>query len=145
MKKLILMLGIVTPLLFAAQPEKVENPEQKALQSTMLTLSKGLMHIQQGILTNSKEDILTGVRMLKRTEEGFLTSHGEAMQKYMPENPKYAISMAKQSEINIERYTREMRSDILSNKDYDRVVRGYTNIMKECVKCHQKLRRWEWR
>jgi hypothetical protein len=145
MKKLILMLGIVTPLLFAAQPEEAKTPEQQELQGTMQTLSKGLMHIQQGILTNDKEELLTGVRMLKRTEEGFLTRHGEALQKYMPESPKYAISMAKTSERNIERYTREIRSDILSKKDYNRVTRGYTNMMIESVKCHQKLRKWEWR
>ena len=144
MKKLILTLCMITPLLFAGETETIKAPD-KALQNTMVTLSEGLMRIQQGILYNKKEEVLAGVRMLKQTKEGFLTRHGEALQKYMPENPKFAMSMAKLSETNIESYTREIRSDILSKKDYERVTTGYTKIINECFKCHQQLRRWEWR
>ncbi len=144
MKKFLFSLGLAGSMLVAGQPTTPMTPEQKALQKTMKTLAKGLTRIQYGILYNDKTELLAGVRMIKRTEEGFLTRHGEALKKYMPENPKFAVSLAKLSEKNIEKYTRMMRSDIFSRQDYSRITAGYTHIMQECVGCHQKLRRWKW-
>ncbi len=144
MKKVIFSLGLVISLSVAGQPHTPMTPEQKALQKTMKTLAKGLTRIQYGILYNDRVELLAGVRMIKRTEDGFLTRHGEALKKYMPENPKFAVSLAKLSEKNIERYIRMMRSDIFSKKDYSRITAGYNHIMQECVGCHQKLRKWKW-
>ncbi len=144
MKKVVFSLGLGIAMLVAGQPQTPMTPEQQALQKTMKTLSKGLSRIQHGILYNDRDELLAGVRMLKRTEEGFLTRHGEALKKYMPENPKFAVSLAKLSEKNIERYIRMMREDIFSRHDYSRITAGYTHIMQECVGCHQKLRRWKW-
>ncbi|BBG65590.1 hypothetical protein NNO_0887 [Hydrogenimonas sp.] len=144
MKKMVFSLGLVISLSVAGQPNTPMTPEQKALQKTMKTFAKGLSRIQHGILYNDRVELLAGVRMIKRTEEGFLTRHGEVLKKYMPENPKFAVSLAKLSEKNIERYIRMMRSDIFSKQDFSRITAGYTHIMQECVGCHQKLRKWKW-
>ncbi len=144
MKKVIFSLGLVISMLVAGQPHTPMTPEQKALQKTMKTLAKGLTRIQYGILYNDRDELLAGVRMIKRTQDGFLTRHGEALKKYMPENPKFAVSMAKLSEKNIEKYIRMMRSDIFTRQDYSRITAGYNHIMQECVGCHQKLRKWKW-
>ncbi len=144
MKKVFFSLGLVISLSVAGQPHTPMTPEQKALQKTMKTLAKGLTRIQYGILYNDQDELLAGVRMIKRTQDGFLTRHGEALKEYMPENPKFAVSLAKLSEKNIERYIRMMRSDIFSKKDYSRITAGYTHIMQECVGCHRKLRKRKW-
>ncbi|SFP36157.1 hypothetical protein [Hydrogenimonas thermophila] len=144
MKKILLALGLGIIMLVAGQAEKPLTPEQKALKNTMQTLSKGLMRIQKAILYNNKQELLAGIRMLKTVETGFLTRHGEALKKYMPKNPNFAISFAKLSEKNIERYVRMMRSDIYSKRDYSRITAGYTHIMQECIGCHQKIRQWKW-
>ncbi|BDY12125.1 hypothetical protein [Hydrogenimonas cancrithermarum] len=144
MKKIVLALGLGLAVLVAGQAQKPLAPEQKALKNTMQTMSKGLMRIQKAILYNDKQELLAGVRMLKTVQPGFLTEHGEALKKYMPENPKFAVSLAKKSEQNIERYVRMMRSDIFSKHDYSKISAGYTHIMQECVGCHQKLRQWKW-
>jgi len=144
MKKAVFSLGLGIAMLVAGRPQVPMTPEQQELQKTMKTLAKGLTRIQYGILYNDREELLAGVRMIKRTEDGFLTRHGEALKRYMPENPKFALSLARLSEKNIERYIRMMRSDIFSKKDYSRITAGYSHIMQECVGCHRKLRRWKW-
>jgi cytochrome c556 len=144
MKKILLTLGIGIVMLVAGQSEKPMTPEQKALKNTMQTMSEGLMRIQKAILYNNKEELLAGVRMLKTVQPGFLTQHGKALENYMPNNPKFAVSLAKKSEQNIERYVRMMRSDIFSKHDYSKISAAYTHIMQECVGCHQKLRQWKW-
>ncbi len=144
MKKVFLTLGLGIAMLVAGQNYKPMTPEQKALQKTMKTLAKGLTRIQYGILYNDRTELLAGVRMIKRTEDGFLTRHGEELKKFMPENPKFAASLAKLSEKNIEKYIRMMRSDIFNRQDFSRISAGYSHIMQECVGCHQKLRKWKW-
>ncbi len=144
MKKLLMTLGLAIVMLGAGQTNTPMTPEQKALKETMTSMADGLMKIQKGILYNDREVLLAGVRALKRVQDGYLTKHGEALKKYMPENPKFAMSLAKLSEKNIERYVRMMREDIFSKHDYSNIAAGYTHIVQECVSCHQKLRKWRW-
>ena len=144
MKKLLMTLGLAIVMLGAGQTNPPMTPEQKALKDTMTSMADGLMKIQKGILYNDREVLLAGVRALKRVQDGYLTKHGEALKKYMPENPKFAMSLAKLSEKNIERYVRMMREDIFSKHDYSNIAAGYTHIVQECVGCHQKLRKWKW-
>ncbi len=144
MKRIVMALGLGIVMLGAGQTNVPMTPERKALQKTMHSMADGLMRIQKAILYNDREQLLAGVRALKRVQPGFLTKHGEALKKYMPDNPKFAMSLAKLSEMNIERYTRMMREDIFSKHDYSKIAAGYTHIMMECVGCHQKLRKWRW-
>ncbi|WP_456451999.1 hypothetical protein [Hydrogenimonas sp.] len=144
MKKTLLAIGLGIVMLGAGQTNPPMTPEQKALKTTMKSMADGLMRIQKAILYNDREQLLAGVRALKRVEPGFLTRHGEALKKFMPENPKFAMSLAKLSEMNIERYVRMMREDIFSKHDYSRITAGYVHVMQECTGCHQKLRRWSW-
>ena len=144
MKKLLMTLGLGIVMLGAGQTETPMTQEQKELKETMKTLAGGLMRIQEAILYNDREELLAGVRMLKRIEDGYLTKHGEALRKYMPDNPEFAMALAKKSEINIERYVRMMKEDIFSKHDYSNIAAGYSHIVQECVGCHQKLRKWRW-
>ena len=144
MKRTLLALGLAVVMSGAGQTNPPMTPEQKALKTTMTSMADGLIRIQKAILYNNKEELLAGVRALKRVQPGFLTRHGEALKRYMPENPKFALSLAKLSEKNIERYVRMMREDIFSRHDYSRITAGYMHIMQECTGCHQKLRRWRW-
>ncbi|WP_201352996.1 hypothetical protein [Hydrogenimonas urashimensis] len=144
MKKLIVTLGLGIVMLGAGQTNSPMTPEQKALKNTMTSMADGLMKIQKGILYNERETLLAGVRALKRVREGYLTKHGEALKKFEPDNPKFALSLAMKSEQNIERYVRMMREDIFTKHDYSKIAAGYTHIMQECVGCHQKLRKWTW-
>lgn len=144
MKKLFLTLGLGIVMLGAGQTNPPMTPEQKALKDTMKSMADGLMRIQEGILYNDRETLLAGVRSLKLVQEGYLTKHGEALKKYMPDNPTFAMSLAKKSEMDIERYVRMMREDIFSRHDYSNIAAGYTHIVQECVGCHQKLRKWRW-
>ena len=144
MKKILLTLGLGIVMLGAGQTNSPMTSEQKALKDTMTSMADGLMRIQKAILYNDREQLLAGVRALKRVRPGFLTKHGEALKRFMPENPKFAVSLAKLSEKNIERYVRMMREDIFSKHDYSRITAGYIHIMQECTGCHRKLRKWRW-
>ncbi|WP_353662390.1 hypothetical protein [Hydrogenimonas sp. SS33] len=144
MKKILLTLGLGIVMLGAGQTKTPMTPEQQALKNTMKSMANGLMRIQKAILYNDRVLLLAGVRDLKRVRPGFLTKHGEALKRFMPDNPEFAMSMAKQSEMKIQKYVDMMREDIFSKHDYSRIAAGYTHIMQQCTWCHRQVRRWAW-
>jgi cytochrome c556 len=144
MRKALMALALGALVSMAGQPQQTVSPEEKALKEAMRSMADGMTRIQKAILYNDKEQLLAGVRTLKRIQPGFLTKHGEALKKFMPDNSKFAMSLAKKSEIHIQRYVDMMREDIFSRQDYSNIAAGYTHILSECVGCHQKLRKWRW-
>ncbi len=144
MRKVAMILALGALVLMAGQPQKSMSEDEKALKSAMSSMADGMTRIQKAILYNDKEQLLAGVRALKRIQPGFLTKHGESLKRFMPDNPKFAVSLAKKSEVNIQRYVDMMREDIFSRHDYNKITAGYTHILSECVGCHQKLRKWRW-
>jgi len=127
MKKImagLLTLGALTLSLQAYdQAERIQD---------MQTMEISMTEIQRGILYNNKEMVLKGVDSLKKA-----SSKVEIAQTDMD----YSAAFAKKQAANIIRYADKLKASIEANQKHAATT-NYTKVLRECVSCHNKIRKW---
>lgn len=133
---------IMLILMFSLSLFAEENDSQD-LKKVMTSFASAMELVQHGILYNNIDEMHKGAQMLKISDEELLQSHGKALMKHMPDNPEFAKTYAKLTGEKIRNYADKMGEQISSNKkSYSQISATYSDILRECVGCHQKIRRW---
>ena len=136
MKKLFLLAGLTTAILFA-KPYKQEDRIKD-----MQDMAKYMLKVQNGFFYNNFDMIkLGGVKVadiierveppLSEKEEKDVMTH--FMNNKVKMTNKIKNSIKRKVERMIERFSRGDKTQALQN---------YMGITKECMKCHTKLRKW---
>jgi len=130
---------LCSSLLLAAEDADTKRTE---LKETMRHFASALELIQHGILYNNPDDMHKGAQLLDRNERGFIERHGEAIEMDLPDNPKFARSYAILSAGKIRDQIDRLIGSLGGPHDYRVIATSYTQILNECVGCHQKIRQW---
>jgi len=121
----LLTLGALTLSLQAYdQAERIQD---------MQTMEISMAEIQRGILYNNKTMVLKGVDSLKKTSLKVEVSKKDEMD--------YSAAFAKKQTENIIRYADKLKASIEANQKHA-ATSNYTKVLKECVSCHNKIRKW---
>ena len=127
MKKIIA--GLVT---LGAVTLSIQAYDQVERIQDMQTMEVSMAEIQKGILYNNKKMVLQGVENLKKA-----SSKVEIAQTDMD----YSATFAKKQAANIIRYADKLKANIEVNQKHAATT-NYTKVLKECVSCHNKIRKW---
>jgi hypothetical protein len=100
----------------------------------MQVMEAAMAQIQKGILSNDDKMVIEGVDNLKKS-----TANVEVAPKWKMD---YSPSYAKQQTANILTYADKIKSSIEEDRKHS-ASSSYTKILKECISCHNKLRRWK--
>ena len=100
----------------------------------MQTMETAMAQIQKGLLSNDQKMVLEGVDNLKKST----ASVEVAPKAHMDYGPAYA---KKQSE-NILIYADKIKSNIEEGRKHS-AAKNYTEVLGECISCHNKLRKWK--
>ncbi len=128
MKKILAVLLTLSALTFSLQAY-----DQAERIQDMQTMEISMAEIQRGILYNNKAMALKGVKSLKKTSSKIEVSKKDEMD--------YSASFAKKQTENIIRYADKLKVNIEANQKHAATT-NYTKVLKECVSCHNKIRKW---
>ena len=112
----------------------------KKLKDTMHNFSLSLELIQGGIFYNKMDEMNKGVNLLQKNQKDFMKIHGDELKKHFPEDKEFAYEYAKLITQRIGRLTNKM-VDSLNGKDVCNISTVYGDIAKECICCHQRVRK----
>ena len=137
MKKILfLLIGVFVASSFGAiDQQKIERKQD------MQMLASGLRLVQDGLIYNNKELMLTGVEMIEKGEKALLSAHGDALKKYLPGDTAYAYKYAEKAAQRIADYSKELSDAVKDKKDYTKISRTYSYIINECAGCHLRIRK----
>ncbi len=99
----------------------------------MQTMEASMAQIQKGILYNNNKMVLQGVENLKQA-----SSKVEVTEKT---DMDYSSKFAKQKASNIIKFADKIKISIEENHRHA-ASSHYTEVLKECVSCHNKIRKW---
>ncbi len=99
----------------------------------MRVMEIAMQKIQKGILYNNKDMVLQGVDKLKKASRNVEVDKKEDMD--------YSASFAKKQAENIIRYADKLKVSIEAKQKHAATT-NYTKVIKECVSCHNKIRKW---
>lgn len=117
----------------AALTLHVQAYDQTQRIEDMQTMEKSMTEIQKGILYNDQERVVRGVESLQKT-----SGKVEIVQK---DEMDYTAQFAKKQAENINRYADKLKRSIEANEKHAAAA-NYTKVLKECVSCHNKIRKW---
>ncbi len=127
MRKIMISLLIVSSMTLNVQAyDQVERIQD------MQIMEVSMAKIQKGILYNNKKMVLRGVENLKRASNKI-----EIAQTDMD----YSATFAKKQAKNISRYADKLKESIEANQKHAATT-NYTKVLRECVSCHNKIRKW---
>ena len=99
----------------------------------MQTMAEAMSAIQKGILYNNSELVVEGVSKLKTAASSVEIAPKSTME--------FSASFAKRKADNIKKYAEKVEENIKSGHKHG-AARHYTNVLGECISCHNKLRKW---
>jgi cytochrome c553 len=99
----------------------------------MQTMAAAMTEIQTGLLSNDTKMVLIGVEELKSASANVEIEPKSTMD--------YSSGYAKKQSKNIMKYAEKIKKDILSGHKHS-AAKNYTNVLGECISCHNKIRKW---
>ena len=106
---------------------------QEERVADMQAMEMAMAKIQKGILSNNDKMVVEGVDNLQKA-----TANIEVAPKG---DMDYGPSYAKQQSKNIMKYADKIKSNIEDDRKHS-ATSNYTNVLNECISCHNKLRKW---
>ena len=99
----------------------------------MQAMETAMAEIQKGLLYNNKALVIEGVANLKKASANVEIAPKGAMdfsERFAKRQAEYILKYSGRVEINI--------------KDGYKhgAIKNYTNVLKECISCHNKIRKW---
>lgn len=99
----------------------------------MQSMAQAMSEIQKGILYNDKKTVLEGVARLKESAFSVEIAPKSTMD--------FSGSFAKRKSDNIKKYADKIEENIKSGHKHG-AARHYSNVLGECISCHNKIRKW---
>ena len=99
----------------------------------MQTMEAAMATIQKGILYNNSKLVVEGVATLKEAASSVEVAPKSTME--------FSGSFAKRKSDNIKKYADKIEKNIKSGHKHG-AARHYTNVLGECISCHNKIRKW---
>jgi len=99
----------------------------------MRTMEEAMSEIQKGILYNNQKMVLEGVESLKKASSNVEVAPKGSMD--------YSVVFAKKQSENIMKYAEKIKTNIEAGHKHG-AAKNYSNVMTECVSCHNKIRKW---
>ena len=99
----------------------------------MQTMEAAMATIQKGILYNNSKLVVEGVATLKEAASSVEVAPKSTME--------FSGSFAKRKSDNIKKYADKIEENIKSGHKHG-AARHYTNVLGECISCHNKIRKW---
>ena len=99
----------------------------------MQKMEAAMAQIQKGIPYNHQKMAIQGVEKLKEASANVQAAPKGDMD--------YSGAYAKTKAANIMKYADEVKGYMKKNRKHAATT-NYTKILKECVSCHNKLRKW---
>jgi len=99
----------------------------------MQTMEQAMATIQKGILYNNSKLVVEGVSKLKSAASSVEIAPKSTME--------FSASFAKRKADNIKKYAEKVEENIKSGHKHG-AARHYTNVLGECISCHNKIRKW---
>ena len=99
----------------------------------MQTMEQAMAEIQKGILYNNSKLVVDGVTKLKKAASSVEVAPKSTME--------FSGSFAKRKSDNIKKYADKIEENIKSGHKHG-AARHYTNVLGECISCHNKIRKW---
>ena len=128
MKKVLSMLLMVSTMsmsLYAYdQADRIKDMQE---------MEKAMATIQKGILYNNSKLVVEGVSKLKQAASSVEVAPKSTME--------FSGSFAKRKSDNIKKYADKIEENINSGHKHG-AARHYTNVLGECISCHNKIRKW---
>ena len=99
----------------------------------MQTMEQAMSEIQKGILYNNQKMVLDAVENLKKAS---------ASVEVAPKgNMDYTAGFAQKQSKNIMKYAEKIKANISEGHKHS-AAKNYTNVLTECISCHNKIRKW---
>jgi predicted RNA-binding protein with EMAP domain len=99
----------------------------------MQNMETAMSEIQKGILYNNKKMVLEGVANLKKASANVKVAPKGDMD--------YTAVFAKKQSKNIIKYADKVKKNIEVGHKHGAAT-NYTNVLGECISCHNKIRKW---
>ena len=99
----------------------------------MRTMEQAMSEIQKGILYNNQKMVLEGVEKLKKASANVEVAPKGDMD--------YTAVFAKKQSKNIMKYAEKIKTNISAGHKHG-AAKNYTNVLTECITCHNKIRKW---
>ena len=99
----------------------------------MRTMEEAMSEIQKGILYNNQKMVLEGVENLEKASANIEVAPKDDMD--------YSVYFAKRQSKNIRKYAEKIKKNISSGYKHG-AAKNYTNVLSECISCHNKIRKW---
>jgi hypothetical protein len=135
MKKIISALMIFSSLLSAdeAQISKERIEAMRAMETAMAT-------IQKGFLYNDIRIVEKGVKVLKE-KSMHLEPPLRGDERLLKKEETYKYKFAKKQSYRMNIYADDIQKDFY-NGEKKQAMYAYTKILKQCMSCHARIRKW---
>jgi len=122
---MVMMTSVLTMSLSAYdQTERIKD---------MQTMEQAMAEIQKGILYNNSNLVIEGASKLKKAASSIEITPASTME--------FSASFAKRKADNIKKYSDKIEENMNTGHKHG-AARHYTNVLGECISCHNKLRKW---
>lgn len=109
------------------------------MMKSMSQMENGMVEIQKGFLNNNIELINKGLKSVK--EGNALFSDEKVIAKYLPENKKHLVNVAKNASERIKLSSSVLELN-LEEKAYINATNAYSDMLNACSRCHALVRNW---
>jgi len=135
MKKIVSSLVILSSLLTAneAQISKERIEAMRAMETAMAT-------IQKGFLYNDIRIVEKGVKVLKE-KSIHLEPPLRGDERLLNKEETYKYKFAKKQSYRMNIYADDIQKDFY-NGEKKQAMYAYTKILKQCMSCHARIRKW---
>lgn len=106
---------------------------------SMAKMTDGMNKIQQGFLNNDIKSINDGLDLVKKGN--VLFSDKEVISKYLPENKKHLVNVAKNASERIALSSSVLELN-LEEKAFINATNAYSDMLNACSRCHAIVRNW---
>jgi len=126
-KRMLALLGVLVLSISAYGYDRTDRIKD------MQTMADAMSAIQKGILYNDNKLVLEGVANLKKAASTVEIAPKSTMD--------FSASFAKRKADNIKKYAEKVEENMKEGRKHG-AARHYTNVLGECISCHNKIRKW---
>ena len=128
MKKVLGMLMLVSMVSIS-----VSAYDQTDRVKDMQAMETAMAEIQKGLLYNNKALVIEGVANLKKASANVKIAPKSTME--------FSERFAKRQAAYILKYSGRIEANMKDGHKHG-AIKNYTNVLKECISCHNKIRKW---
>jgi cytochrome c553 len=125
--------AIVGLLIFIFSISLLNAYTQEERIKDMKVMEAAMSQIQKGIIYNSKEDVLVGVKSLKEVAAKVEIAPKTALD--------YSNYFAKKQSANIIKFADKIKNKIEAGRKHSAAA-NYLKVLDQCISCHNKIRKW---